>query len=692
MTERLDFLVELGSEELPPKALLRLRDAFRDELVQGIDEAGLEHGAVHAYATPRRLAVLIEGLATQQPDQAIERRGPALSAAYDAAGNPTKAAEGFARSCGVTMDQLERLETDKGAWLVYRGTRPGQPAKALLPALVQRALDRLPIPKRMRWGAGKAEFVRPVHWLVLLLGEEVVPARLFDIDSDRLTRGHRFHHPEPISLGHPREYVTKLAEAGRVLVDFEQRRERIRAQAQAAAEAHGGQAVIEPELLDEVTALVEWPVAIVGRFEERFLDVPAEALISSMQGHQRYFPLRDREGRLLPRFITIANIESLDPAVVQAGNERVIRPRLTDAAFFWEQDRKVRLETRIEGQRHVVFQQQLGSLYQKTERVAALADYLAHALGRDAALAVRAAWLAKCDLSTEMVGEFPELQGIMGRYYAMHDGEPAEVAVALDEQYQPRFAGDTTPASALGQILACAERADTLMGIFAIGRGPSGDKDPFGLRRAALGLMRTLIERELDVDLVALLEQAASRLPAGLNAAAQVETVFDFCLERLRGYYAEQGIGAELFEAVAVCRPRRPLDFHRRLLACRGFLALPEAGSLAAANKRIRNILRKVEGEVPTEVVAERLVAPEEQALYAALRDAEQAVVPLIEAARYAEALTRLAALRTPVDNFFDKVLVMAEDPAVQANRLALLKRIGDLFLRVADVSRLPEA
>jgi len=692
MTERLDFLVELGCEELPPKALLKLRDAFRNELVQAVDAAGLEHGPVRAYATPRRLAVLIEALATRQPDQVIERRGPALSAAYDSAGQPTKAAEGFARSCGVALSELGREETDKGAWLVYRGTQAGQAAAALLPGMVQKALDKLPIPKRMRWGAGKEEFVRPVHWLVMLLGTEVVPARLFNIDSDRVSRGHRFHHPEPISLAQPGEYVARLAETGRVLVDFEQRRERVRGQAQAAAAAEGGRAVIEPELLDEVTALVEWPVPVVGRFEERFLEVPAEALISSMQGHQRYFPIRDAEDRLLPRFVTIANIESRDVAAVRAGNERVIRPRLSDAAFFWDQDRKRRLETRIESQREVVFQQQLGSLYQKTERVAALADYLAHQLGLDARLAVRAAWLGKCDLSTEMVGEFPELQGIMGRYYAAHDGEPAEVAAALDEQYQPRFAGDATAASPLGQVLACAERADTLMGIFAIGRGPSGDKDPFGLRRAALGLLRTIIERGLDIDLYALLEQAASRQPAAVKADAQVETVFEFCLERLRGYYADQGIGAELFEAVAACRPRRPLDFHQRLLACRGFLALPEAASLAAANKRIRNILRKVEGTVGDAVDAARLSEAEESALYAALQAAEEAVLPLIEAARYAEALTRLAALREPVDRFFDKVLVMAEDPAVQANRLALLKRIGDLFLRVADVSKLPGA
>ena len=692
MSERRDFLVELGTEELPPKALTRLRDAFRIELVNGLAASALEHGEVRSYATPRRLAVMIEDLSLRQPDQRIERRGPALAAAFGADGKPSKAAEGFARSCGTDVASLERLETDKGSWLVYRGEQPGQAAADLLPELVRQALSKLPIPKRMRWGAGREEFVRPVHWLVMLLGSDVVPATVLGVSSGNQTRGHRFHHPDGITIVSPREYPILLEEKGRVVVDFERRRARVREQAEAAATEIGGRVIIDPELLDEVTALVEWPVPVVGRFDEAFLGVPQEALISSMQGHQRYFPVRDAQERLLASFITIANIESSDPAAVRAGNERVIRPRLADAAFFWDQDRKRRLEQRLEGQKDVVFQQQLGSLYAKSERVATLCDYLAHELGVDPKLAVRAGWLSRCDLSSDMVGEFPELQGIMGRYYAVHDGEPADVAQALDEQYMPRFAGDRVAEGGLGQILSIADRADTLTGIFAIGRGPSGDKDPFALRRAALGLLRTVIERELDIDLWALLEQAASRHAAAVKAPEQLETVFDFCLDRLRAYYLDQGFVSELFEAVAVCRPRRPLDFHRRLLACRAFLSLPEAQSLAAANKRIRNILKKVEGEVSDQVDAAQLREPEEKALAAALSAAEREVLPLIEANRYTEALSRLAALREPVDRFFDKVMVMAEEPALRANRLALLQRIGGLFLRIADVSRLPSA
>lgn len=690
MAEQRDFLVELGAEELPPKALQRLSRAFRDELVQGLATAGLSHGTVHAYATPRRLAVLVEQLAAQQLDQSIERRGPALAAAFDGSGKPTPAALGFARSCGVAIEALQKLETDKGAWLVYRGEQRGAAATALLPQLVQQALDKLPIPKRMRWGSSRAEFVRPVHWLVMLFGDQVVPGNVLGIDSGNISHGHRFHAPQPILLRAPAEYSKRLEQEGRVIVSFAERRERVLAQVQAAAAEAGGRAVIDDELLDEVTALVEWPVAIVGRFEEDFLEVPAEALISSMQGHQRYFPVRDAQDRLLPIFITVANIESRDPEVVRQGNERVIRPRLADAAFFWNQDRKRPLADRIEQQRQIVFQQRLGSVYAKTERVAALCEHLANVLGSDATQAARAGWLSRCDLSTEMVGEFPELQGIMGRYYAVHDQEPAAVADALDEQYRPRFAGDAVAETRLGQILAIADRADTLMGIFAIGREPSGDKDPFALRRAALGLMRTIIERELDIDLRELLATAARHLPGELKAGKKVEQVFDFCLERLRGYYADQDIATELFDAVAALRPVRPLDFHHRLLACQAFVRLPEAEALAAANKRIRNILRKATGEVPATVDQGALQEAEEKALHAAVEAAAVEVEPLLAQHRYASALTRLAQLRGPVDQFFDKVLVMADDPRVRANRLALLQRLEGLFLRIADISRLP--
>lgn len=690
MTNHSDFLVELGAEELPPKALPRLAQAFRNELVQGLDAAKLAHGEVQVYATPRRLAVVVEALALRQPDQAIERRGPALAAAFDKSGRPTQAALGFARSCGVEIEALTTLEGDKGSWLVYRGQQQGAEAVELLPPLVEQALNKLPIPKRMRWGDSAIEFVRPVHWLVMLLGSEVVPGEVLGLASGKVSFGHRFHAPEPIRIDSPSSYSDQLERDGRVIASFEQRRERIRAQVEQTAAAAGGVAVIEADLLDEVTALVEWPVAIAGSFGQEFLAVPAEALISSMQGHQRYFPVRDADGRLMPMFITVANIDSTNPDAVRQGNERVIRPRLADAAFFWDQDRKQSLASRIESQRDVVFQQQLGSVYAKTARVVNLCERLAEQLGADPALAARAAWLSRCDLSTEMVGEFPELQGIMGRYYAEHDQEPGEVAQALDEQYQPRFGGDAVAESLLGQVLAIADRADTLIGIFAIGREPSGDRDPFALRRAALGLMRTIIERGLEVDLHALLTAAASGFPDEVGAMAQVENVFDFCLERLRRYYADQGVAAELFDAVAALRPVQPLDFQQRLLACRAFVQLPEAEALAGANKRIRNILRRASSEVPSTVDAAVLQEPAEKSLHQAVEQAAADVEPLLAQHRYEAALTRLAQLRQPVDQFFDQVMVMADDPRLRNNRLALLQRLESLFLRIADISRLP--
>lgn len=687
-----DFLVELGAEELPPRALQRLAQSLRHELVQGLDTAKLAHGAVSVYATPRRLAVLVEALAVRQADQTIERRGPALAAAYDQDGRPTQAAQGFARSCGVEVEELATLENDKGSWLVYRGQQRGAAAVELLPALVEQALNKLPIPRRMRWGDSSIEFVRPVHWLLMLLGDAVVPATVLGLTSSNVSYGHRFHAPEPLRIENPASYVEQLKEQGRVIADFDRRRELIQEQVEQAAASIDGQAVIDADLLDEVTALVEWPVTLVGRFESSFLDVPAEALISSMQSHQRYFPVRDADGQLMPVFITVANIDSSNPDSVREGNERVIRPRLADAAFFWDQDRRQTLADRIEPQRDVVFQQQLGSVYAKTARVVNLCEQLAAQLGADPTLASRAAWLSRCDLSTEMVGEFPELQGIMGRYYAEHDEEPAEVALALEEQYQPRFGGDAVAASPLGQILAIADKADTLLGIFAIGREPSGDRDPFGLRRAALGLLRTIIENQLEIDLHALLSAAASGFPDEVGAPQQIEKVFDFCLERLRRYYADQGVAAELFEAVLALKPRQPLDFHQRLQACRSFVKLPEAEALAAANKRIHNILRRAQADVPDTIAADHLQEPAEQALYQALAEAEADVEPLLAQHRYEPALTRLAQLRQPVDLFFDQVMVMADDPRLRANRLALLQRLEHLFLRIADISRLPGA
>lgn len=690
MADKQDLLIEIGTEELPPKALAGLAQAFEQGVVQGLEKAGLVACAVQRFATPRRLALLLCDLPAQQPDREQERRGPALSAAFQADGQPSKAAEGFARSCGVSVADLQQQATEKGAWLVHISREAGAATATLIPGIVEAALAALPIPKRMRWGDREEQFVRPVHWVVLLFGNEVIPASILGVRSGRDSYGHRFHHPQALTIAAPREYAAQLATA-HVLADFAQRRERVRQQAQNLATTLGGTAVIQTALLDEVTALVEWPVAVAGNFEARFLAVPAEALISTMQDHQRYFPLVDGTGQLLPHFITIANLESRDVAQVQAGNERVIRPRFSDAEFFWDQDRKRPLAERMAQLQQVVFQQRLGTVAAKSARVATLAALIAQQLGSNVTWAQRASQLAKCDLLTHMVQEFPELQGIMGRYYAQHDGEAPEVALALEEQYLPRFAGDRLPQTKTGQALALAERLDTLLGIFAIGQAPSGTKDPFALRRAALGVLRILLEGELELDLLELLEASAAHFPAELPAKAQVDAVLAFIMERLRGYYLDQGLQADVFEAVLECRPTRLMDFQRRVRAVQAFRTLPEAASLNAANKRIRNILRKVEGTLPFNVAVELLVEDAEQALAGRLAELSSEVLPLMEAGLYAEALQRVASLRGAVDGFFDQVLVMAEDAKLRNNRIALLNELSSLFLRVADFSRLQD-
>ncbi len=691
MADSRDLLIEIGTEELPPKALFNLSLAFEQGIRDGLEKAGLPSTAIRRFATPRRLAVLIEHLPTRQPDRQLERRGPALSAAYGTDGQPTKAAEGFARSCGVTVAELQQQQTDKGVWLVHVSAEPGAATADLIPAIVLAALAALPIPKRMRWGDRDDEFVRPVHWAILLFGDEVIPAMILGVQSGRETRGHRFHHPDPIRVTAPANYARQLGSEGRVIADFDQRRDAVRTQAETAAAQLNGMAVIKLELLDEVTALVEWPVALTGNFEQRFLDVPAEALISTMQDNQRYFPVVDVEGRLLPHFITMTNLESRDPAQVRAGNERVIRPRFSDAEFFWNQDRKQPLAAQMEALKQVVFQQRLGTQAEKSERVAALARFIAEHSHGNSEWAERAARLAKCDLLSQMVQEFPELQGIMGRYYALHDQEAPEVAQALEEQYLPRFAGDRLPKTATGRALALAERLDTLVGIFAIGQAPSGAKDPFALRRAALGVLRILIEGELDLDLQALLQRAATRFEPAICAENAVEAVFAFIMDRLRGYYLDQGVRPDTFEAVLDCRPTRPLDFDRRLRAVHAFRQLPEATSLAAANKRIRNILKKMETALPFAVQPDLLVEEPEQTLAGRLVELSSEVIPLMEGGFYGEALNRLAGLREPVDAFFDQVLVMAEDPVLRDNRIALLNELSSLFLRVADFSRLQD-
>lgn len=688
-----DLLIEIGTEELPPKALKRLSEAFGNGIAEGLKGADLAHGELNLYASPRRLAVWVKDLVEAQADKIVERRGPALIACFDENGCPTQAAEGFARSCGVAaVEDLDRIETDKGAWLLYRAEQPGQATTSLIPDIVRTALDKLPIPKRMRWADLEAQFVRPVHWVVLLFGSEVIEAEILSVIAGRETHGHRFHHPQAMVIAEPAAYAPLLENEGYVEADFAVRREAVRAQVLEAGEKLGATAVIDDDLLDEVTAMVEWPAAVAGDFEPRFLDVPVEVLITTMKTNQKYFHVVDANGKLMPHFITVANIDSRNADLVRAGNERVIRPRLSDAEFFWTQDRKRRLDSHTDSLKTIVFQNKLGSLYDKSARVAKLAGHIADALGTRREWAERAAWLAKCDLVTEMVHEFPGLQGIMGRYYALHDGEPEEVALAQDEQYMPRFAGDELPATSTGQALAIADKLDTLVGIFGIKQPPTGSKDPFALRRAALGLLRIIIERRLPLDLPTLVQQAADVLGDRLEAKNIVTQVFDFMMDRLRAYYHDTGVAPDVFEAVLAERPTQPLDFDRRVRAVNHFLTLPEAKSLAAANKRISNILRQAEEKgiaVPNTVDAAKLVEAAEQALAERLVVLEEVVLPLFEARDYEPALARLAGFGETVDRFFDEVMVMVDDAALRDNRFALLAHLRNLFLRVADLSRL---
>jgi glycyl-tRNA synthetase beta chain len=726
--ERRDFLLEIGTEELPPRSLPALQQALVAGLAAGLDKGGLAHGELVGFATPRRLAVWVKRLAAQQPEQHLKRRGPPVNAAFDASGEPTRAALAFAESCGSTVAALHKLDEGKGTFLFFVGTKPGERAVALLPGLVQTALDALPIPRRMHWGAGNAMFVRPVHWVVMLFGKDLVPATLLDTPAGYLTRGHRFHAPRPIRIASPGSYERTLRERGHVLADFAARGEHIRAQVAAAAANVQGRALITEALLQEVTALVEWPVVLTGRFEERFLSLPREVLTSTLEDHQRYFPVEDAQGRLLPAFIAVSNIESRDPATVRAGNERVVRARLADAAFFWEQDRKQPLAARRAALDAVTFQAKLGSLGDKTRRVSALAAEVAVAAGGSREHARRAAELCKCDLLTAMVGEFPELQGIMGSYYAQADGEPHEVAAAIREHYLPRAAGDQLPATRAGLAVAIADKLDTLAGIFAIGEKPTGTKDPFGLRRAALGVQRILIEKALELDLRKYIDQALAAVRADIErvrataataaeppqaapgqrqasaAAAAADStaseIYDFLMERLRAYYLDSAgappmpgqaaVTTEMFDAVLAARPGSPLDFDARLKALSTFLELPESASLTAANKRIANILRKANMTPPAEVDVLHLRESAEVRLFDSMRALRDAVATATAQHEYAGALGRLAQLRPAVDAFFDQVMVMDENPQLRANRLSLLAQLQGLFAGVADLSRLP--
>lgn len=689
------LLVEIGTEELPPKALSRLGRSFAEVCVESLRQVELADPATDYrwFATPRRLAVCVAAVRRRQPDQEVERRGPALRAAFDEAGRPTKAALGFASSCGVEVSALKQIKTEKGEWLGYRTARKGVAATELIPECVLEAVRRLPIPKRMRWGDLDAEFVRPVHWLVMLHGKTLIKTELLSVASGRRSHGHRFHAPGPLSLSHADDYERLLREEGKVLAAFDPRRQRIVSQVRRLAESVSGQARMDESLLDEVTGLVEWPQALLGEFDASFLSLPPEVLVSSMRDHQKYFHVTDAGDRMLPYFITVSNIRSKAPKRVRAGNERVLKARLSDARFFWETDCKQPLSERLAALGEVMFHKKLGSVGDKVERLQRLSLLIAEGIGTDAALSRRAAALCKADLVTEMVGEFPELQGVMGRYYARQDGEDPRVADAIAEHYHPRFAGDTLPASDVGRVVALAERLDTLVGIFLAGEEPSGDKDPFGLRRAALGVLRIMIENGIDLDLRTLVEYTL-KIYADTGAAELVyeelgERVFDFVLERLNAYFAALGFRADEIAAVASRRPARPADFDKRLRAVAGFRALDAAADLAAANKRIQNILRKTGGDIPDRIDSGALRETAEQELAAALSRAETDALGAFQKGQYQQGMTALAALRDPVDVFFDQVMVMTDDADIRANRLALLKRLHDLFLRVADISLL---
>jgi len=696
MSTMLPLLIELGTEELPVKALPGLAQAFFDGVVDGLAKRGVEveRGDAKPLSTPRRLAVLLPGVAVEQPEQRGEVLGPYVNIALDADGQPTKALQGFAAKAGIDWTALERTSDAKGERFVHRSVTPGARTAALLPEILAEAIAAMPIPKPMRWGSHAYGFARPVHWLVLLHGKDVIEAEVLGLKSDRMSRGHRFMHDKTVWLSSPDDYVSSL-QAAYVLVDADARRSRIVDAVNAEAAAAGGQARITDDNLEQVVNLVEWPAPVLCSFERDFLAVPQEALIETMEINQKFFPVLDNSGKLTEKFIGIANIESKNVAEVAKGYERVIRPRFADAKFFFDEDLKQGLESMGEGLKTVTYQAKLGSVADKVQRVVALAGLIAPQVGADPVLARRAAVLAKNDLQSRMVNEFPELQGIAGRHYAVTGGESPDVALAIDEAYQPRFGGDDIALSDLGKVLAIAERADTLAGGFAAGLKPTGNKDPFALRRNALGLARTIIESGFELDLRALLETAFAGLPAAVQPSAERKTdalpheLYDFIIDRLRGYYADKGVPATHFNAVAELKPASLYDFDRRIDAIGIFAALPEAEALAAANKRIRNILRKAEGAIPGMVDPALLAEPAESELAEAVEAAIDDSNASLHQKDYVSVLARLARLRPQVDAFFDAVMVNAEDPALRGNRLALLKRLGDRLGSVAAIEHL---
>lgn len=681
-----NFLVEIGTEELPPKALKTLATSFADNVEAELNQAGLTFDKIEWFAAPRRLAVKVLNLATQQPSKEIEKRGPAVSAAFDAEGKPTKAAEGWARGCGITVDQAERIATDKGEWLVHRAKIEGQPTKNLLNDIVANALAKLPIPKPMRWADKTVQFIRPVHTVTMLLGDELIEGEILGVASARTIRGHRFLGEKEFEIQHADQYPQLLREKGSVVADFNERKAEILAKSQAKATALGGVADIEESLLEEVTSLVEYPNVLAAKFEERFLAVPAEALVYTMKGDQKYFPIYDKDGKLLPHFIFVSNINPEDPTAIIEGNEKVVRPRLTDAEFFFKTDLKQKLVDRLPRLETVLFQQQLGTLKDKTDRIEQLAGEIAKQIGADEAKAKRAGLLSKCDLMTNMVFEFTDTQGVMGMHYARHDGEDEEVAVALNEQYMPRFAGDELPKSLVASAVALADKFDTLTGIFGIGQAPKGSADPFALRRAALGALRIIVEKNLPLDLEDLVKKSAALFGDKLTNQNVVADVVDFMLGRFRAWYQDEGIAVDVIQAVLARRPTRPADFDARVRAVSHFRTLDSAEALAAANKRVSNILAKADAVIG-EINLTACVEPAEKALAEAVLALRTEVQPLIAQGDYTTVLDKLANLRAPVDSFFDNVMVNAEDPALRQNRLAILNTLQGLFLQVADIS-----
>ena len=687
MTDK-NFLIELGTEELPPKALRTLAEAFAANFEAELKAANLPHQGIKWYAAPRRLALKVTALAENQPDRIVEKRGPAIAAAFDAEGNATKAAQGWARGNGITVDQAERMITDKGEWLLFKQEVKGQPAQTLLPELVAAALAKLPIPRPMRWGNKDTQFIRPVKTLTMLLGEELIEGTILGVASARTIRGHRFMGEAEFTIDNADQYPAILEERGKVMADYDARKAIILADAKLAAEAVGGIADLDDELVEEVTSLVEWPVVLTASFEEEFLKVPSEALVYTMKGDQKYFPVYDAEGKLVPKFIFVSNIISNDPSQVISGNEKVVRPRLADAEFFFNTDLKSKLVDRLPQLETAIFQQQLGTIKDKTDRITELAGYIAEKIGADVTNAKRAGLLAKCDLMTSMVFEFTETQGVMGMHYARHDGEVEDVALALNEQYMPRFAGDQLPSTGVSSAVAMADKLDTIVGIFGIGQAPKGS-DPFALRRASLGVLRIIVENGYDLDLVDLVAKAHSLFGDKLTNANVDSDVIEFMLGRFRAWYQDAGFSIDVIQAVLAMHPTQPSDFDKRVKAVSHFRDLDAAESLAAANKRVGNILAKFDGELPATINNSLLVETAEKELAQKVETVVATLAPVFAAGDYQQALTELASLREPVDAFFDNVMVMADDEQLKVNRLALLNLLRNQFLQVADISLL---